>query len=64
MQQLLSKAEVAAKIGIHPESVMRFVRDGNLPKPIRLGGAGTTNRVRFVEAEIDEWIAAKMALRA
>lgn len=64
MQQLLSKAEVAEKIGIHPESVMRLVRDGNLPKPIRIGGAGKTNRVRFVETEIEDWIAAKMATRA
>ena len=64
MQQLMSKAEVAAKIGVHPESVMRLARAGKFPKPVRLGGDGKTHRVRFVESEVDDWLAARMKARS
>jgi predicted DNA-binding transcriptional regulator AlpA len=61
--QLLGKKEVAARIGVHPEHLARMVREGKFPKPIRLGGNGKTNRVRFVESEVEGWIATKMAAR-
>ena len=64
MQQLLNKAEVAAKIGVHPESIMRLVRAGRFPAPVRLGGDGPSFRVRFIENESDAWVAARMAARA
>ncbi len=60
----MSKAEVAAKIGVHPESVMRLVRAGRFPKPVRLGGNGPSFRVRWPESEVDEWLAGRMAARA
>lgn len=61
--QLLDKKEAAARIGVHPEHLARMVREGKFPKPIRVGGEGKTNRVRFVELEVDDWIATKMAAR-
>ena len=62
--QLLTKREVAAKIGVHPESVMRLVRAGRFPKPVRLGGDGPRFRVRWPENEVDDWLASRMAARA
>jgi len=59
---LLSKKQVAMLVGIHPESLMRLSRAGNFPKPIKLGDAENC-AVRFIEDEVDNWIAAKMAAR-
>jgi predicted DNA-binding transcriptional regulator AlpA len=61
--QLLTKREVAAKCGVHPESIARLVRVGRFPKPIRLGGDAKSNRVRFVESEVNDWLAARMTAR-
>ena len=62
--QLLDKKAVAAKIGVHPESIYRrSVRARRFPAPVRLGGDGPSYRVRFVEAEVDDWLAARMAAR-
>ena len=35
--------------------IYRLVRDGKFPKPIHLGKA----RIGFVEAEVDDWLAAR-----
>jgi excisionase family DNA binding protein len=61
--QLLSKKEVAARIGVHPEHVMRMVRAHRFPAPVRLGGDGPSFRVRWPESEIDQWINERMAAR-
>lgn len=60
--QLLSKKETAARVGVHPESLMRLSRAGDFPKPIKLGDADNC-AVRFIEEEVDEWIVARMAAR-
>jgi len=62
MTTLLSKREVAARLGFHPEHLMRFARQGRLPKPIKLGSA-TNCAVRFVASEVEGWVAARMAER-
>jgi len=62
MPHLLSKRDVAALVGFHPEHVMRLARAGRFPRPIKLGGA-TNCAVRFVTEEVDAWIAARMAER-
>ena len=62
MRNLLTKRVTAERIGLHPESVMRLARAGQFPRPIKLG-TGDKSSVRFVEAEVDAWIAAKMATR-
>jgi len=60
--QLLSKKETAARVGVHPESLMRLSREGQFPKPIKLGNAENC-AVRFIEQEVEDWITAKMAAR-
>ena len=60
--RLLSKKEAAARVGFHPEHVMRLAREHRFPQPIKLGNSDKC-AVRFVAQEIDEWIAARMAER-
>ncbi|HVM77633.1 MAG TPA: helix-turn-helix domain-containing protein [Stellaceae bacterium] len=62
MQKLLSKREAAGQVGVHPEHLMRMVRQGQFPKPIRLGD-GATSRVRFITEEVEAWVASKVAAR-
>ena len=62
MRALISKAAVATRLGYHPGHVMRLVREGKFPKPIKLG-EGEAGAVRFVESEVDAWLDAKIADR-
>lgn len=62
MERLLSKKQAAALVGYHPEHVMRLVRQGDFPPPIRTGH-GSTGAVRFVESELNAWLLSKMAER-
>ena len=63
-QSLLRKLVAAARVGWHPEHMMKVATDPtyahlNFPKPVRIG----KNSVAFVEAEIDAWIEARIAER-
>jgi len=51
-RRLISKQEAADRIGYHPVSLMRLVRQGRFPQPVKLA----QNKVAFVEAEVDEHI--------
>jgi len=62
MQKLMSKREAAGHVGIHPESLMRLVRQGQFPEPIKIG-KGTNARVRFIADEVAAWVRQKMAER-
>jgi predicted DNA-binding transcriptional regulator AlpA len=62
MQRLLSKKEVAACVGFHPEHVMRLARQQRFPQPIKLGGASNC-AVRFIVEEVEAWVAARIAER-
>jgi predicted DNA-binding transcriptional regulator AlpA len=62
VERLVSKKEAARLTGYHPEHLMRLVRTGKFPKPIRPGGT-PTSAVRFVEAELDAWQAERMGDR-
>lgn len=53
---LLDYKEVAKKISVHPRSVYTLKdEDPTFPSPVRL----SNKRVRWVEAEIDDWIETK-----
>ncbi len=51
-----------ARVGYHSEHLMRLVRQGDFPRPVRTGH-GPTGAIRFLECELDAWLAARMALR-
>jgi predicted DNA-binding transcriptional regulator AlpA len=60
MTTLLSKREVAARLGFHPEHIMRMARQGKFPRPMKSGSA-TNCAVRFREVDIEGWITSRMA---
>jgi excisionase family DNA binding protein len=49
--RLLTTREVADTLGVSPETVLRYVRRGELPAVRLPGGA-----LRFREAELDAWL--------
>ena len=57
--RFLRKPEAAARVGYHPEHVMRLVRQGEFPKPVRLG----PKSIAFVEEEVETWMAQRVAER-
>ena len=55
MSRLLTKQDVAEYLGIHPESLMRWVRDGRFPAPIKFHPS-IRSHVRFDPAEVEQWL--------
>lgn len=49
--QYESVRALAQRVGVHPETIRRWVRDGSIPH-IRIGGV-----VRFDPFEVDVWAA-------
>ena len=60
MGRLLKKREVAALLGIHPESVMRLCREAKFPSAIKIN-PGVRGHVRFDETDVMTWIASRKA---
>jgi prophage regulatory protein len=56
---ILSKRQTAQRTSLHPATIMRFVREGRFPKPIKL----SKTRVGFVEDEVVVWLEAKISER-
>lgn len=52
LETLLTVEEVAARLRIHPKTVLRYVRSRSRPLPcVRLGG-----RLRFRASDVDRWL--------
>jgi len=62
MTVLISKREAAARVGMHPESLMRLTRQGLFPKPVRVG-VGPQAHVKFSEQEVEAHVAGLLAQR-
>lgn len=54
--KLLSKKQVKELVFYSPQHIARLEKAGKFPKRIKLG----SNRVAWVEEEIQEWIQQKM----
>jgi predicted DNA-binding transcriptional regulator AlpA len=52
--RLLNKRVVADILGLHEGTVMRLVREGKFPKPLRTGNVGSA--VRWREHDVTVWI--------
>ena len=50
--RILRKPAVSDKVGLRQVHIMRLVKDGKFPEPIRLGPAS----IGWLASEIDEWI--------
>ena len=59
MERLLTKAQVKQLITYSFAHTARLEADGKFPKRVRLG----TGRVAYVENEIQDWIAGRIAER-
>lgn len=59
-QRLIGWAETQARTGLGKTSIWRLHRAGKFPSPVTLPD---TRRSVFVEDEVDEWIAARIAAR-
>lgn len=55
---LLSFDDVASRVGLGRTRIYAGVASGDFPKPVKIG-----RRSLWVEAEIDQWIAARIAER-
>jgi len=49
---------VRDRVGMHPSTIYAEIKAGRFPKPVKLGSSS-----RWVESEIDEYIAARMRER-
>ena len=60
MSQKILRIEAACeKVGIPESGVYALIRQGRFPKPVPL----SKRRTGFLEAELDDWIAARIAER-
>ena len=62
MTNLLTKQQVAQRVGWHPEHIMREARAGRFPKPVKLG-LTPQHSVRFVADEVEEWLCQRIEAR-
>lgn len=59
MKKLLRRRVVENRVDLGHSSLYEMINSGHFPKPIRL----SANRVAWIEEEVDDWIAARMADR-
>lgn len=57
--RLILRREVERRTGLPTSTLYEMLRKGAFPAPVRL----TPRLIAFVESEIDEWIAARIASR-
>lgn len=53
-EKLLTKRAAADIVGVHSATIMRLVREGKFPPPLRTGGIGSA--VRFRASDVQNWI--------
>ena len=58
-ERLITYAELGRRISLSRVKIWELVRDGEFPQPIKIGRA-----VRFVESDIDAWIASRVSPQA
>jgi prophage regulatory protein len=57
--RLLKRRQVEAKVGLERSSIYDRLARGEFPKPVNLG----PKSVRWIESDVDKWIAARIAER-
>ncbi len=55
--RLIRRAEVIARVGLCKASIYNRINSGEFPRPISIGGG----RVAWLESDIDQWIAERLA---
>lgn len=59
MSKVLPRGETTARVGLHYTTIWRLMKRGEFPMPVQL----SDNRIGWLEAEIDDWIARRVAAR-
>jgi prophage regulatory protein len=59
MDSFLKIEEVMKVTSLSKATIYRFVREGNFPRPLKLGRRSSS----WAESEITEWIVSRFALR-
>jgi len=59
--RLLRRGEVEARTGLSRSSIYSMMGEGHFPRPVRL--SPDTGGVRWVDREIEAWIAQRIAAR-
>ncbi len=59
MDKVLRKGELSAMVGLHYSTIWRLMQRGEFPRPVQL----SENRVGWLEAEVEEWLARRVDLR-
>ena len=57
--RVIRKPELRQKVGLHPSHIAKLEKAGQFPKRLQLG----LNSVGWVEAEIEDWLAQRVAER-
>ena len=57
--RILRLPEVCRRVGYRRASIYKFVKANTFPQPVKIGPGA----IGFLEAEIDAWIASKVATR-
>ena len=57
--KILRKPEVGQRIGLSPVHIMRLVRQGRFPAPVRI----SDNSIGWPQHEIDAWIEERIRRR-
>jgi len=57
-RRLLRRAEVMDRVGLAKSTLYSRISAGTFPKPVNLGAS-----VRWVESEVEAWIAAQISAR-
>ena len=55
-EQLIDLKTVAAMFAVGGATIKRWCKDGNFPPPIRFGGEGKRCKLRWLKANIQEWL--------
>jgi predicted DNA-binding transcriptional regulator AlpA len=56
MRIYMNQKEVAARIGVVPETIRNWVRAGQFLKPMKMGGS---RRLHWNRAELENWLRLK-----
>jgi predicted DNA-binding transcriptional regulator AlpA len=59
MTILFTKQQVAERLSCHPETVMRLVREGDFPPPMKLG-SGSRGHCRWSAEIVERWLAERL----
>jgi predicted DNA-binding transcriptional regulator AlpA len=59
MTILMSKRDVGALLKLHPESIMRLVREDDFPAPMKLG-SGSRGHCRWSAEIVERWLAERL----